>query len=65
MVDANYTDIKPNTTVRAQGRAFNHGQISLLSRSMLNAGVGFILIALIGFGISMGLIYGAADKIGG
>jgi uncharacterized membrane protein (DUF485 family) len=33
-----------------QGRKFNTNQMSLLSRAMLAAGVGFILIALVGLG---------------
>jgi hypothetical protein len=49
-----YTDINPNAGVTRQ-RTISRSQMSLLNRSMLYAGIGFVLIALIGFGIAMGL----------
>lgn len=50
-----YTDINPSVATTSRQKQLSHSQMSLLNRSMLYAGIGFILIALIGFGIAMGL----------
>ncbi|GHU32183.1 hypothetical protein FACS1894166_04990 [Bacilli bacterium] len=51
---------QPTPTAR-QGRQFNANQMSLLSRSMLAAGIGFILIALLGLGFYYLMINTAVD----
>lgn len=52
---SDYTDINPNTNTTVRHKTLNSTQISLLNRSMLYSGMGFIAIALIGFAIAMGL----------
>jgi hypothetical protein len=49
-----YTDINPNVSATRQ-KTLSRSQMSLLNRSMLYAGIGFVLIALIGFAIAMGI----------
>jgi hypothetical protein len=51
----NYTDINPSVTTTTKQKTFNRFQVSLLNRSMLYAGIGFVFIALIGFAISYSL----------
>lgn len=49
-----YADINPNVSATRQ-KTLSRSQMSLLNRSMLYAGIGFVLIALIGFAIAMGI----------
>jgi hypothetical protein len=51
--NVNYTDVTPQTSRYA--KTFRGQQITLLSRSILNAGIGFILIAIIGVLIGLSL----------
>jgi uncharacterized Rmd1/YagE family protein len=49
-----YTDINPRSKV-VNRKQFTGSQISLLNRSMLYAGIGFVAIALIAFTLSVSL----------